>query len=90
MQCQMRVAMDDSVSRVVATLVAHHKIEVIGNAQLYGDISAPKFSLAETAIFVGKSDTLGGKLPVNDFVNIFTRLEKSAKPAAPTPAANGK
>jgi cytoskeletal protein CcmA (bactofilin family) len=78
--------------KVQGNIQAKEKVEVIGSAQLYGDVSAPKFSLAETAVFVGKSDTLGGKPPVNDFANIFARLDKSAKPAVPSPipVSNGK
>jgi len=38
-------------------------------------VRCPKFSLAEGAVFVGKSDTLGDK-PTTDFSNIFSRLNK--------------
>ncbi|MDD5260878.1 MAG: polymer-forming cytoskeletal protein [Methylacidiphilales bacterium] len=63
--------------KVQGNINAKEKVEVSGNAQLYGDVSAPRFGLAETATFVGKTDTLGGKPPANDFSNIFTRLDKS-------------
>jgi cytoskeletal protein CcmA (bactofilin family) len=76
--------------KVQGNIQAKEKVEVVGNAQLYGDVSAPKFSLAETAVFVGKSDTLVGKPPVSDFANIFTRLDKAAKPAAQSSVTNGK
>jgi cytoskeletal protein CcmA (bactofilin family) len=69
--------------KVQGNINAKEKVEVVGNAQLYGDVTTPKFSLAETAIFVGKTDTLVGKPPVSDFSNIFTRLDKSGKSAAP-------
>lgn len=71
--------------KVQGNIHAKDKVEVLGNAQLYGDVRAPKFSLAETAVFVGKSDTLGGKAPANDFANIFSRLDKVAKSASTTP-----
>ena len=63
--------------KLQGNITALEKVEVAGNAQLYGDVSAPRFSLAETATFVGKTDTLGGKAPASDFSNIFTRLDKS-------------
>ncbi|MDR2462637.1 MAG: polymer-forming cytoskeletal protein [Verrucomicrobiales bacterium] len=67
--------------KVQGNIHAKDKVEVVGNAQLYGDVSAPKFSLSESAVFVGKSDTLGGKAPMSDFSSIFSRLDKTAKPA---------
>ena len=65
--------------KVQGNINAKEKVEVAGNAQLYGDVHSPRFSLAETATFVGKTDTLGGKPPTSDFSNIFTRLDKSSK-----------
>ena len=62
--------------KVQGNIDSKDKVEVASNAQLFGDVRCPKFSLAEGAVFVGKSDTLGGK-PVTDFSNIFTRLDKS-------------
>ena len=75
--------------KVQGNVRAKEKVEVAGHAQLFGDVTAPKFSLSETAVFVGKSDTLGGKSPAGDFANIFNRLDKAAKPAATSaPNAN--
>jgi cytoskeletal protein CcmA (bactofilin family) len=73
--------------KLQGNIYAKDKVEVVGNAQMYGDVSAPKFSLAETAIFVGKSDTLGGKPPVSDFANIFTRLDKTSSKASAAPVS---
>jgi cytoskeletal protein CcmA (bactofilin family) len=62
--------------KVQGNIESKDKVEVASNAQLFGDVRCPKFSLAEGAVFVGKSDTLGGK-PSTDFSNIFTRLDKA-------------
>jgi cytoskeletal protein CcmA (bactofilin family) len=67
--------------KVQGNIESKDKVEVASNAQLFGDVRCPKFSLAEGAIFVGKSDTLGGK-PTTDFSHIFTRLDKE-KSGAP-------
>jgi cytoskeletal protein CcmA (bactofilin family) len=62
--------------KVQGNINSKDKVEVASNAQLFGDVRCPKFSLAEGAVFVGKSDTLDGK-PGTDFSNIFTRLDKT-------------
>jgi cytoskeletal protein CcmA (bactofilin family) len=62
--------------KVQGNIESKDKVELASNAQLFGDVRCPKFSLAEGAIFVGKSDTLGGK-PSTDFSSIFTRLDKA-------------
>lgn len=61
--------------KVQGNIDSKDKVEVASNAQLFGDVRCSKFSLAEGAIFVGKSDTLGDK-PTTDFSNIFSRLNK--------------
>jgi cytoskeletal protein CcmA (bactofilin family) len=58
---------------------AKDKVEIASRAHVYGDVTAPKFSLSEGAIFVGSSRTSEKSTPPSEFANLFSRLDKSVK-----------
>lgn len=62
--------------KVQGNITAKDKIEVAAKAELYGDVVAPKFILADGAVFVGSSKTQEKAAPPSSFNNIFSRLDK--------------
>ncbi len=65
--------------KVKGNINAKQQVELKEMGHLYGDVRAPKFLIADGAVFVGRSDTLEGKAPANDFENIFTKLSGGKK-----------
>jgi len=65
--------------KVQGNIDAKEKVDVTGSAVLLGDVKSPKFSLAETATFVGKTETGSGRSQAADFANIFQSLDKPKK-----------
>lgn len=67
--------------KMQGNITAEDRVEIAGSAHLYGDVKAPKFALSEGAIFVGSSDTTGGKKS-GEFNNIFSKLGKESTPGS--------
>lgn len=67
---------------------AADRVELTSTAQLFGDVKAPKFSIKEGSLFVGTSDTSGGKKSPDNFQNMFSKLGKSdGNSSSPSSAA---
>lgn len=62
------------MGKVKGNVTAKQQVELKEMGHLYGDVKAQKFLIAEGAVFVGRSDTLEGKAPTEDFNNIFSKL----------------
>lgn len=60
--------------KIQGNIVAMGQVDLRGNAELFGDIQAPHFTVAQGVTFVGHSDTLQGKTPVTDFATIFQQI----------------
>lgn len=63
--------------KLQGNITAKDRVEIAPSAQVYGDITAPKVTLKEGAVFVGKTNTLENGKASADFTNIFSRLDKS-------------
>ncbi|MEM9444668.1 MAG: polymer-forming cytoskeletal protein [Verrucomicrobiota bacterium] len=70
--------------KVQGNIAAQDRVDVTGEAQLYGDIQAPQISISDSVTFVGRSDTLSGKSPTTDFSKIFSQLDKSNGTGTPS------
>lgn len=68
---------------------AKEKVELKGNAELYGDVRTPKFVVSEGVVFVGNSDTLNGKSSSVDFSSLFTQLGKGKEGGKAQSTGNG-
>jgi len=86
--------------KVQGNIVATEKLELRGQAQVYGDIKANRIFIEDGVIFVGQAERLDdSKDSKPDFGNLFKTLgkprgQKSSAPARSTtpaeePAANG-
>ena len=69
--------------KVQGNIVAQGRLEIRGKAQVYGDIRAAKFLIEESALFVGRSESLSRPEEKPDFTQMFTKIssEGAAKPA---------
>ncbi len=68
--------------KLQGNITAKDRVEIAPSAQVYGDITAPKVTLKEGAVFVGKTNTLENGKASADFTNIFSRLDKSGGSAS--------
>lgn len=64
--------------KLQGNIEAKDRVEIASRAQMFGDVTAPKFSLSEGAVFVGASRTAEKAAPPAEFANLFTRLDKPA------------
>lgn len=64
--------------KLQGNIEAKDRVEIAARAQMFGDVIAPKFSLAEGAVFVGSSRTAEKVTPPAEFTQLFTRLDKPA------------
>jgi cytoskeletal protein CcmA (bactofilin family) len=74
------------MGKVKGNISAKQQVELKEMGHLYGDVRAPKFLISEGAVFVGRSDTLDGKGPADDFNNMFNRLTGGGKKTSSLPA----
>lgn len=74
--------------KVQGNVRAVDRVELSGNAHLYGDIQSPKITVGDNVTFVGRSDTLQGKSPTADFSKIFSQLDKSGSASSGKPTSS--
>jgi cytoskeletal protein CcmA (bactofilin family) len=61
--------------KVQGNVYATGRIELRGKAEVYGDLHTNRLAMDDGVVFVGRSNTLSGKVqPASDFSKMFTRL----------------
>jgi cytoskeletal protein CcmA (bactofilin family) len=66
--------------KVQGNITATGRLELRGQAQVYGDVRAAKFLIEENALFTGRSEYLGERTDEKpDFSRLFTKLKGDAK-----------
>lgn len=73
--------------KVQGNIECTERVELRGDAHLYGDITAPRFILDDGVVFEGSTIMLRDKpKEKTDFTDIFSSLGKEEQPAATTTA----
>jgi len=61
--------------KVQGNIYATGRIELRGNAEVYGDLHSDRLAMDDGVVFVGRSNMLNGKPQTSgDFAKMFTRL----------------